>query len=45
VSYNAAIIQYALNHFPDEHRSLRASASGPRYYRDEIYRQLGLQAA
>ena len=42
VSFRAKIIQHALDHFPDEYRDIQASASGPRYYNDQIYKNLGL---
>jgi hypothetical protein len=42
VAFRAKIIQHALDNFPDEYTRLRASASGPRYYADEVYKGLGL---
>jgi hypothetical protein len=42
VAYKARIIQHALDNFPDEHSRLQASASGPRYYNDDVYKGLGL---
>jgi hypothetical protein len=42
VAFKASIIQHALDNFPDEYPRIEASASGPRYYSDEIYRKLGL---
>lgn len=42
VAFKAAIIQYALDHFPASYQSRNRSESGPRYYRDAIYSQLGL---
>lgn len=41
VDFKAAIIQHALDNFPDEYRRLPASA-GPRYYPATVYRTLGL---
>jgi hypothetical protein len=42
VPFKAKIIQYALDHFPDEYSRIQASASGPRYYNDQVYKDLGL---
>jgi len=42
VEYKAKIIQLALDSFPDEYNRIEASASGARYYSDEVYRKLGL---
>jgi len=42
VAFKAKIIQHALDRFPDEYRQIQASSSGPRYYSDEVYKQLGL---
>lgn len=43
VSFNTAIIQYALEHWPDEHYRLCSSGiKGPRYYNDNVYRGIGL---
>lgn len=42
VAFKASIIQHALDNFPDEYSRIEASASGPRYYSDEVYRRLGL---
>ena len=43
VSFNAAIVQYALENWPENHDSLRKQGtSGPHYYRAEIYNRLGL---
>ncbi len=41
VSYNAKIIQYALDNFPNQH-ARRGSATGWHYYSDDIYTGLGL---
>ncbi|MHB8071642.1 MAG: TIR domain-containing protein [Candidatus Cryosericum sp.] len=43
VSFNTAIMQHALETWPDSdevHR--KASESGPYYYKDEVYKRLGL---
>lgn len=42
VAYKAKIIQYALDGFPDEYLQMQASASGWRYYTDDVYKALGL---
>lgn len=42
VEYKAKIIQFALDNFPDEHGRIEASAAGPRYYADEVYKRLGM---
>ncbi len=43
VSFNAAIIQYSLEYWPDEHyRLIKEKVSGPRYYSDAVYKGLGL---
>ena len=43
ISFNVAILQYALEHWPAEHgRLLRQGQRGPYYYNDGIYRGLGL---
>jgi hypothetical protein len=42
VSFKAKIIQHALDYFPDEYTRIQATASGPRYYNDDVYRGLGL---
>ena len=42
VAFKAKIIQHALDNFPDEYRRIQASASGSRYYNDDVYRSLGL---
>lgn len=42
-SFNAAIIQYALENWPDEYLGLKARGNrGARYYNDSVYRRLGL---
>ena len=42
IEFKAKIIQHALDNFPDEYTRLRESTNGPRYYKDEVYRKLGL---
>jgi hypothetical protein len=42
LSFKAKIIQYALDHFPDEFARRDEMATGPRIYKTEIYGQLGL---
>lgn len=42
VSFNAAIIQYALDQFPGEYAKREKGASGARYYEDSVYEKLGL---
>jgi hypothetical protein len=42
VAYKAKIIQYALDGFPDEYSQMQASASGWRYYTDDVYKTLCL---
>lgn len=43
VSFNAAIVQHALDHWPSFHRGRRAShETGPFYYKEQVYRSLGL---
>jgi hypothetical protein len=42
VAFKARIIQHALDSFPAEYVQIHASASGPRYYNDGVYRNLGL---
>lgn len=44
VSFNMAIIKYALENWPSEYRRLPAEVKGKgwRYYSDDIYRGLGL---
>jgi len=42
VSFQAKIIQHALDHFPDECSRIQASVSGPRHYNENVYRDLGL---
>ena len=43
VSFNAAIIQHALENWPGEYQDLRLKNTvGPHYYNDDVYRRLGL---
>lgn len=42
VAFKAKIIQYALDNFPSEYDRMEASASGWRYYNDQVYKGLGL---
>ena len=43
ISFNMAIMQYALDNWPNSHESFRKQGkSGPYYYKDEIYKGRGL---
>jgi hypothetical protein len=43
VSFNAAIMQHALDHWPDSHvQHRRAQETGPYYYKESVYSELGL---
>jgi len=42
ISFNAAILQHALDQFPDEYAKRDKTVSGPRIYNDSIYKSLGL---
>jgi hypothetical protein len=43
ISFNAAILQYALEHWPDSYSRLKSeNKSGPYYYPNEVYNSLGL---
>jgi hypothetical protein len=42
VSFNAKIIQYALDNFPIEYASRNSNAEGNRQYNADVYRGLGL---
>lgn len=43
VSFNAAILQYALERWPDSYSRLKSeNKSGPYYYPNEVYNSLGL---
>jgi len=44
VSFNARILQYALEHWPDSDAQKRKDEeSGAYYYKDSVYKELGLQ--
>lgn len=43
VSFNAAIMQHALDHWPASHRQYRqAQKTGPYYYKENVYTELRL---
>lgn len=43
ISFNAAIMQHALDNWPNSHETYkRAGESGPYYYKEEIYKRQGL---
>lgn len=42
VSFNARIIKYALDHFPNEHARRDRTAGGNRHYNESVYQELGL---
>lgn len=43
INFKAAILQYALENWPEQHSNLMAqSGTGPYYYKEEIYSRLGL---
>jgi len=43
ISFNAAILQYALENWPSSHNQLMSQGkTGPYYYKPEVYRNLGL---
>jgi hypothetical protein len=42
VSFNLAIIRYALDNFPAEHAQHRYERRGPRHYGNTVYESLGL---
>lgn len=42
VSFNAVILQYALDNFPDEYHGRDKAAEGNRLYNESIYKSLGL---
>lgn len=43
VSFNASILQHALENWPAEFQRLKAQGTvGPRYYNNDVYRRLGL---
>lgn len=43
LAFKRAIIKYALENFPAEFAARDRSLTGPRYYRDDVYRQVGLE--
>jgi len=42
VSFNAKIIQYALDHFPEAYEKYKNERSGNYYYIESVYTELGL---
>lgn len=42
VSFNAAIIQYALDNFPDDYNANKSKNAGNYKYKDFVYKELGL---
>lgn len=42
ISFNMKIIKYALDNFPTEYNDRAPEEKGDRYYKDEIYEELGL---
>jgi hypothetical protein len=42
VSFQMAIIKYALDHFPDEYSRREVGAAADRYYNASVYERLGL---
>ncbi len=43
ISFNTAILQYALENWPDSHKRYRSQEkTSPYYYKPEVYRKLGL---
>lgn len=43
ISFNAAIMQHALDNWPQSHEKLQSEGkSGPYYYKDDVYRRQGL---
>jgi len=43
VSFNVKILQHALENWPQSYASLKSQGnSGPYYYQESVYRQLGL---
>jgi len=43
ISFNARIMQYALENWPDIHMNCRIQGkNAPHYYKDNVYRELGL---
>jgi len=43
ISFNAAIMQHALEHWPASHNQYRSeNKTGPYFYKPEVYKQMGL---
>jgi len=43
ISFNAAIMQYSLENWPDLHQNLKYSGEkGPYYYKNEVYERVGI---
>jgi hypothetical protein len=42
IPFKMKIIKYALDNFPNEFSNRNPEDSGPRYYRDSVYQQIGL---
>jgi len=42
VSFNAKIIQYALDHFPAAYAKYKNEKAGNYYYKESVYKELGL---
>ena len=43
ISFNAAIMQHAMDNWPTSHEKLsREGKFGPYYYQDDVYTRLGL---
>lgn len=42
VSFNAKIIQYALDHFPSSYDAYKSQYQGNYHYRESVYKELGL---
>ncbi len=42
VPFRAAIVQYALDNFPNEYAKRDKNAKGPRVYNESVYKKLGL---
>lgn len=42
IPFKLKIIQYALDHFPDEYKGRKPQENGPRFYKDSVYQKLGL---
>lgn len=43
IPYRQPMVQYALDHWPDNHKKHRQNGdTGPYFYKDSVYRQLGM---